>query len=293
LTSLLLVVLAAVGGGLTGLAGRVVYLLGLYDLVLALALGVAGVALWHLQRQLPPRWLRITVGLLVAVVALSSSRLADVWAFYGSQLVEMQASPEAIANDLLVAGVDSPQALLDAGLQVETGHSGLRGALLLQIKTGLVMHRVGRLERVLPLAIQWQGLVLAGQIALVLLLLTRTWGQLVVEPRCPACGRYLRRTPLQSLAESDVELLAQAWRAGQRLGDPTLAPLPASPTGPVVATLLLDQCPLNHLQQPGLAIVRLRRRSLFGTGVPGQTLALAGELTRPQQAPIAQVNTQA
>jgi len=280
-----LVLFAAVAGVLTGLAGRVVYLLGLYDLVLALVLGVTGVALWHLQRQLPPRWLRTTLALAVAVVALASSRFADVWAFYGSQLVEMQATPEAIANDLLVAGVDSPQALLDAGLQVETGHHGLRGALLLQIKTGLVMHRVGRLERVLPLAIQWQGFVLAGEIAVVLLLLTRIWGQLALEPRCPTCGRYLRRTPLQSLAEPDVERVAQAWQAGQRLGDPSSAPLLASPSGPIVATLLLDQCPIGHLQLPGLAIVRLRRRSLFGAGVPGPTLALAGQEVAKQPQP--------
>lgn len=282
---MLLVVFAALAGALTGLAGRVVYLLGLYDLVLALTLGVVGVALWHLQRQLPPRWLRTTLGLIVAVVALASSRVADVWAFYGNQLVEMQASPEAIATDLLVAGVDSPQALLDAGLQVETGHSGLRGALLLQIKTGLVIHRVGRLERVLPVALHWQGLVLAGQIAVVLLLLTRTWGQLVMEPRCPVCGSYLRRTPLVPLTEADVERLAAAWRAGVRLGDPATAPLSPDAGGPNVATLLLDQCPMGHLQLPGLAIVRLRRRSLLGTGVPGPTLALAGQEI-PEQQPV-------
>ena len=244
-----------------GLAGRVMYLLGLGELIVAVALGVLSVARWHLLRTLAPRWRLALWSVLLAVLAVGSARLADIWGLYQSQLNALTSQPEAIATDLVVAGLREPRELLDAGLQVETGRPGLAGAWLLQLKTGLVVHRAGRLERVVPLPAAAQALVLGLQVALVAVVLFRTQEQLRTQRRCQACGRYLRRTVLGGVADADQALTA--LQAGQQ---PRLTPERGA-----AHLLVQEQCPLGHLRPAGLVLLRPRQHQWHSTAVP-QTL---------------------
>lgn len=267
LGALLCLAALALGVGV-GLAGRVVYLLGLGPLVLSVLLGVLSVARWHLLRTLAPRWRVAAWSAALAVLAVAAARGTDVWGLYQSQLTDLTSNPEAIATDLVVAGLREPRELLDAGLRVETGRDGLAGAWLLQLKTGLVVHRAGRLERVLPLPAAAQALVFGLEVALVTLLLFRTQEQLRHQRRCAACGRFLRRTVLGGV--SDAAAAVGVLEQGQ---------LPALVAGQEGALLLVqEQCPLAHLRPAGVALVRPARRQLWAPGGPQELWLRAGQI---------------
>lgn len=245
---------AALLGAALGLAGRILLVFGLYDVAAALLLGALAVAVLHLLSLAPGRmrW-PLAVGLTVAQAA--ALLVADAWGAWHDQVRWVQDYPEASAEDLLVAGVDTPEALVDLGLQAAVGQGGPTGAWLQQWRAGVLIHRGLEHQRVWPLPTPLHAAVLGVELAFVALLIGRSLANLGHEPRCQRCGQYLRRQLVARVSAPQAEQLAQAWAEGRY----------AEPDGdsqPAVAQLYRDTCTLGHTQRPGLALLGLRRRGL-------------------------------
>ncbi len=261
---------AALLGAALGLAGRILLVFGLYDVAGALLLGALAVAVLHLLGLAPGqmRWPLATTLTLVQAAALLA---ADAWGAWHDQVRWVQAYPEASAEDLLVAGVDSPEALVDLGLQAAVGQPGPTGAWLQQWRAGVVIHRGLEHQRVWPLPTPVHAAVLGAELAFVALLISRSLANLGHEPRCRRCGQYLRRQLVARVTASEAEILAQAWAEGRYLE-------PKATAEPAVAQVYRDTCALGHSQRPGLALVGLRRRGL-SQRTPGPWATLEPELT--------------
>lgn len=280
LLALLFTLLAAVlVGVITGFAGRVVSVLGLYDVVAALALSVVAVALHHVAQRRPgPE--RFLVASLAALTWLGAHRTTDAWAFRQEQGQAVLEQTDLLAADFIVSGADTPLQLVDAGLAADTGVPGLRGALLVQLKTGVVVHRALGATRVLPAPSWLVALFAACEAAFVTLVVARALGHLRNEPVCATCGRFLRRRALGPLTGQEVARLADAWSRGDRQ-------VPTSTSkNATVALAYEDTCPQGHSHLPGYAAIRSRRRTLFGgralfsakAATPGPLASLAPEV---------------
>lgn len=253
--------LLAVGGGIAcGLAGRVVYLLGLYDIAAGLGLGAAAVALCHLAQRPLGAWAG-PVAMLAAGLWMAAAQTTDAWAFRQEQAQWLQGQPLLLAQDLAVAGVDDALALVDAGLRAETGADGLTGSWLAQGKAGVILQRAIGSQRVLPAPLPVRAAVMGGEIAFVALVVWRALQQLAREPVCPVCRRFLRRRPLGRVGQAQVDALRQAWALGDRA-------LPTGDAAIAVALVYEDTCTFAHLMQPGLALVGLRGHR-WGAQPPG------------------------
>jgi hypothetical protein len=261
---------AALIGVVTGFAGRVLAVLGLYDVVAALALSVAAVTIHHLFGVRPQAG-RFLVAALASVTWLAAHRVTDAWAFRQEQGQAVIEQTDLLAADYLVSGAETPLQLVDAGLAADTGASGLRGALLVQVKAGIVVHRAMGVSRVLP-APRWLfGLLAACETAFVTVLIARALLQLQREPVCATCGRLLRRRPLGPVGADELARLAQAWSHGDRD-----APV-SHPQVQAVAMAFEDACPAGHSRQPGYAALSVRSRSPRGpvpalASLPPETL---------------------
>lgn len=259
------VLLAVLVGIVTGFAGRVVSVLGLYDVVAALALSVAAVAIHHLAGT-RPRAGRFVVAALASVAWLVAHRVTDAWAFRQEQGQAVIEQTDLLAADYIVSGAETPLQLVDAGLAADTGTSGLGGALLVQVKAGVVVHRALGVARVLPAPRWLYGLVAACEAAFVTVLIARALAQLQLEPVCATCGRFLRRQALGPLDATEVARLAQAWTRGDR------SPPVPDPQRAAVAMAFQDTCPAGHSRLPGYAALSVRSRA----GLRSQTaVALA------------------
>ena len=244
---------AAITGLCCGMAGRVVYLIGLYEVVAGLALGAAAVTLCHLARwRIGPMAGPLAAG--AALVWLGFAQAADAWAFRQQQAQWLLDQPLLLAQDLAVAGVDSAMALVDAGLRAETGRDGLLGSWLAQGKPGIVVLRALGDPRVVPAPFSVRGFALGVSAAFVALVVWRALGQLTVAAACPRCGRFLRRRVLARVGDRQATALQQAWQTGDRA-------LPTADGAPTVAVVYEDGCLPGHLALPGLALVGLRRHS--------------------------------
>ncbi|MSQ81510.1 MAG: hypothetical protein EXR77_01140 [Myxococcales bacterium] len=276
LTAGLLGAVAAVFGVASALASRIILIAGLYEVAAALLLGSVAVALCHLQALRPNR-----LSLLVAVTAaagwLAVHETTDAWAFRQEQIRWLQSQPIQLAQDMAVAQVDSAELLVDLGLRAETGDSGLVGAWLAQNKAGIVVQRTLGVQRVLPLG--WAALAAAigVRVAIVALLVWRALLRLAVEPRCPRCQRYLRRTQIARVSEAELAPLITAWQSGEYLQP--------GQSRPAVAVVYRDECARGHLSRPGLAAVRLRRFG-FALQVPGPVAQLAPVLADPSSSTV-------
>lgn len=273
---LILLPSAALVGAALGMAGRILLVFGIYDVAAALLLGALAVAVLHLLGLSPglARWpLAIALTAAQAVALLAT----DAWGAWHDQVRWVQAYPEASAEDLLVAGVDTPEALVDLGLQAAVGQSGPTGAWLQQWRAGVLIHRGLDHQRVWPLPTAVHAAVLGAELAFVALLIGRSLANLSLEPRCQRCGQYLRRQFVARVTARQAEDLAQAWAEGHYLE-------PGAGGEPAVAQVYRDSCGQGHSHRPGLALVGLRRRGL-SRRTPGPWATLPPELVAPGQPP--------
>ncbi len=263
-------VAAALIGVVTGFAGRVVSILGLYAVVAALALSVVTVAVHHLTQRRPGSS-RFLVSILAALTWLGAHRVTDAWAFRQEQGQAVLEQTDLLAADFIVSGAETPLQLVDAGLAADTGVPGLPGALLVQFKAGVVVHRALGATRVLP-APRWLfALFAACEAAFVTLVMARALGHLRGEPVCAACGRFLRRRVLGPLDGQEVARLAEAWSHGQRE-----VPVPGTVNHSSAAVAYEDSCARGHSRLPGYAVLRSRRRT------PGPLASLAPQVDQPE-----------
>ncbi|MBI5607482.1 MAG: hypothetical protein HY902_01225 [Deltaproteobacteria bacterium] len=242
----------ALGAGIAlGLASSHLDLIGLYDVAAALALGTATVAWLHLL-QLAPGRASLAVALLVTLVEVTAFEWTAAQSFAREQAEWLAASPELEVQDLAVAGVDTAQELVEAGLKADTGHGGVLGAWLARGKAGIVIQRGGGSLRVVPAPLPVRAAWLGARIAAILLVVWRSLRHLAQQPRCSRCGRYQLRRERLRLTGAQAAELANAWQRGER-------PEPAGAEQGAVAALWQDECPVGHSQLPGLAIIGLRQ----------------------------------
>jgi hypothetical protein len=265
-----LLLAAAVLGAACALAGRIVLVVGLYDVVAALLLGAGAVALLHLLGLQPGRW-RWPLAVAMAAVQAAALLSVDAWGAWRDQVRWVEANPEMNAEDLLVAGVDEASALVDLGLQAATGHGGAVGAWLQQWQAGLVVHRGLDDQRVWPLPTPIHAGVLGAEWAFVALLIARSLQNLQNEPRCQRCGAYLQRQVIARLSREAAQQLAERWAAGD-LAEPQ------GDSEPVAALVYRDHCAAGHSVRPGLALVALRRRGWSGTS-PGPWASIPPQIS--------------
>ena len=258
---------AAILGVATGLAGRILTIFGFYEVLAALALSVAAVAIAHLLRWRPQVG-ALLIALVAGTVWLTVHRLTDAWAFRAEQAQAVLRESHDLA--------DTPLQLVDLGLNAETGADGIRGALLVEWRAGPLMLRAIGLERRLPAQPLVQALLLAATLAFLTVLLRRALLHLASEPRCAVCGRYLRRTRVGRVSADEAQRLAMAWA----IGDVPSPEFVASATGP---ELLRESCSAGHTQREGLALVQYRSRTL-GSGGGGLVARLAARHDRAAEA---------
>ena len=251
-------------GGFTGAASRVLQVFGLYEVLAALTLSLATVAVCHLLRARP---LPTLGAALPALLWLGAHHLTDAALFRLDQGQAVVREAESLAEDFLVAGADTPLELVDAGLAAETGVAGTQGALIVQLRAGVLVRRALGDARVLPVGLRWHALVLAVHAAFVLLVVRRALLHLRAEPVCAVCDRYLRRVALGQVDAGEVARLAQAWQDGTRT--PPQVTAPAQP----VALIYEERCPAGHTLEPGFSAVRLRRKGL-ARSLPGPIASL-------------------
>ncbi len=263
-----MVVVACLLGVATGLAGRVLAILGFYEVLAALTLSVTAVALAHLLRW-RPRAGALVIALAAACTWLAMHRLTDAWGFRAEQAQAVLRESHDMAEDFLVSGADTPLQLVDLGLNAETGADGVRGALLVQWYAGPLVLRAIGLERRLPAQPLVQALLLSATLAFLTVLIRRALLHLTSEPACAICGRYLKRQQLGRVSAHEAERLTQAWMRGEA-AEPEIGNREA---GPVV---LQETCTAGHSTRPGLALVQFRSRSL-GTGGAGVLARLAAQ----------------
>lgn len=247
-------------GAVTAMAGRSVYVLGLYDVVAALSISIGLVFLAHLTR-LRHRAALLGLAVLAALLWLGAQRVVDAWAFRLEQGQEVQAHAAELAPDMIAVHAAAPLDLVDAGLEAETGAPGLRGALRVGLRSGLVVSRAFGVSRILPAPSWLVALSIALEAAFVALMIARALQHLAQEPVCAQCGRFLRRTLMGPIDATEAARLATEWARGERVV-PVVARLPG------IAVAYQDACPAGHSAQPGYAILRVRRRSLRRS-VPG------------------------
>jgi hypothetical protein len=260
-------------GIVTGFAGRIVHVIGLYEVFAALTISVVAVAMHHALQHRPGPG-RFVVAILTTLGWMAAHQWTDAWAFRQEQGQIVAQQTDLLAEDFVVSGADTPLQLVDLGLQADTGIGGVRGALLAQMRAGLVVQRAFGAARVLPLPRWGFALALACQVAFVALVLARALANLAQEPVCATCGRFLRRQKLGSVGCHEVARLAQAWSEGERaMPQLTGAGHNVTATGPGAATIYADTCPSGHSLQPGFAAVRVRGRQL-ATSAPGPLAAL-------------------
>ena len=245
-------------GVTTGLAGRVVQLLGFYEVLAALVLSVASVAVAHVLRWKPGGG-GLALALAVAVTWLAAHRLTDAWGFRAEQAQAVVREAESLAEDFLISGADTPLQLVDLGLRAETGAEGLRGALMVQWRAGPLVLRAVGLERRLPAGTLPQALLAAATVTFLTLLVRRALRHLAAEPQCAACRRFLRRERLGRVAPEIAADLKRLWLAGN-----AATPLPEPlADGPEVYR---EVCSAGHTSRPGYALVQFRRHSLGSGG---------------------------
>lgn len=261
--------LAAGFGVATALAGRIIHLAGLYETAAALTLGALAVTICH-ALALGPRRVAILLAGSVACAWLAAHETTDAWATWADQARWLREQPMTLAQDLAVAEVDQPAQLIDLGLRAETGRAGLVGAWLMQNKRGPVVARTLGVQRALPGGLFLVALALAVRGTLVGWGAWRALRRLALEPRCPRCGRYLRRSEIGRVGEAEMQCLAQAWSAG-------LAQTPDTRDDRGPYRIFSDDCPRGHLARPGLCAVRLRRRG-WSEASPGTVAELPPEL---------------
>ncbi len=260
-----MLVVAAAFGAATGLAGRIVYLAGLYEAAAALALGALAVAVCHLLALAPGRGAVLLAG-MAAATWLACHEVADAWATWQDQARWLRSEPVAMAQDLAVAQVDRPEELVDLGLRAETGQAGLVGSWLMQHRRGPMMLRTLSAQRALPGGLVAVALALAVRATLVGLAVWRALQRLANEPRCGRCGRYLSRKEIGRVDDAQLRQLVVAWAAGVSERPP--------PDGHAGAyRVLLDQCPRGHHVRPGLSAVLLRGHG-WSAATPGIVAAL-------------------
>ena len=249
---------ATVLGVATGLSGRILTILGYYEVLAALTLSVAAVAIAHALRWRPGAgaWL---VALLSAGVWLSAHRVTDAWGFRAEQAQAVLRESHDLAEDFLVSGADTPMQLVDLGLNAETGADGLRGAFLVEWQAGTLVLRAIGLERRLPAQPLVQALLLSATLAFLTVLIRRALSHLASEPTCPVCQRYLRRDRLGRVSGAEADRLCAAWASGES-PDPTFS---SAATGP---ELLRESCSAGHTPEAGWALVHYRSRSLGSGG---------------------------
>lgn len=253
-------ILACVLGVATGLAARVLSIIGFYEVLAALTLSVGAVALAHLTRWRPQSgaW---AVALAAGLTWLVVDRTVGAWAFREEQAKLVVQEAHVLAEDFLISGADTPMDLVDVGLRAETGADGLRGAFLADWGAGQLAFRAIGLERRLPPATWLQALWIAGTAALLTLIVGRALHHLAGEPRCATCGRFLARQAMGRTSLRAVDELRGAWSAGERLR-PEVAP---TAPGPMAYE---ERCPAGHSTHVGYALVQFRGRTL-GAGEGG------------------------
>lgn len=265
---------AALMGAATALAGRIVHLLGLYEVAATLVLSVVAVTVHHLCRAVPGG-ARYALAALAAATWIGCHLWVDAWSFRREQGEAVVQEAALLARDFVVAGAGTPLELVDAGLRAETGQDGVRGALLVQAKAGLEVQRTFGATRVWPMPRWGWALARALQAALVALGIARALKHLATEPRCDRCGRYLDRRVLGRLDDCVLPALQQAWQSGRR-------EVP-EPTAQGQLWLWQDTCPAGHTAAPGYAIIRPRQRR-WSMNAPGPLAQLKAVSTAPPTA---------
>ncbi len=268
-------VVALVLGVATGLAGRVLTILGFYEVLAALTLSVAAVAVAHGLRW-RPRAGALLVALMAAGCWLTAHRLTDAWGFRAEQAQTVLRESHDLAEDFLVSGADTPMQLVDLGLNAETGADGVRGALLVEWRAGPLVLRAIGLERRLPPQPVAQALLLSATLAFLTVLVRRALLHLAAEPACPVCGRYLRRDRWGRVSALEAERLREAWSRNES-PEASLTPTADGPE------LLRETCGAGHTPRPGWSLVQVRRRTLGSGGaalvarLPAGTTTTASE----------------
>ncbi len=242
----------------TGLAGRVLTILGFYEVLAALVLSVAAVAYAHMLRW-RPRAGALVLALAASATWLVAHRLTDAWGFRAEQAQMVLRESHELAEDFLVSGADTPLQLVDLGLNAETGADGVRGALLVEWDSGQLVLRALGLERRLPPLPWLQAVLLSATLAFLTVLIRRALLHLAAEPTCAVCGRYLQRQRLGRVTPEEAARATQAWAHGEPL-EPTVSATLAGPE------LLRETCSAGHTAQPGLALVQYRGHSLGSGG---------------------------
>lgn len=162
---------------------------GLYEVVAALTLAIAVVAICH-ALNFAPRIGFAALAVAVAIAWLGAHRVASAYGFRQQQAQAIAQEAELLTEDFLISGAQSPLDLVDAGFMAETGTTGVRAALLIELRAGFVVHRALQATRVVPLPLWAHALALAVEAAFVAFIVRRALGNPLAEPMCPVCAAF-------------------------------------------------------------------------------------------------------
>ena len=267
--------LALLVGALTGLAGRQLYVIGLWELFAGWALSFSSVSLCHL---LLVRSSAAHVGIAVVVGFgwLGGFHIADAWGFWHEQVALVADRGLLLADQAVLRDTGDPSQLVDFSLLGETGATGLLGASKLLLQRGLTVHRalgVSHIVAIPPLA---HAAVYGAQAALVALLVGRSLQSLLSIPTCARCGSWMRQQLRGHVPAELADHARQAWL----LGDPVRPDVFEIARSGSDLLLTEDHCPRGCSATPGWTLARRRGLSLsarkpgvFATWPPTVTAA--------------------
>lgn len=268
-------------GVMTGLAGRQIYVIGLWELCAAWMLSFVAVAVAHFFGVRRPVWLT-TIGCIAALFWLVGFHFADAWAFRQEQIRLIAQRGLLLSDEAVLRDTGDPSQLVDLSLLGETGAMGLRGAARLLLERGLTVHRALGVSHILPVPSWLHAAVYGAQVTVVAVILSRALASLADQPVCSRCQTWLRREKLGFVAPHVADHAHDAWLLGDRIQ-------PAANTqagGAEDLLLTRDRCPRGCTQTPGFSVLRrravglsARKPGIFASIAPVESAAADGGAT--------------
>lgn len=268
--ALLCCVCGVLVGVMTGLAGRQLYVIGLWELCAAWMLSFACVSVCHVF-VLRDRTLLLMCAIVAAVAWLFGFHAADAWSFRREQVALVAERGLLLADQAVLRDTADPRKLVDMSLLGETGLSGVRGAARMLLQRGLTIHRALAISHIIKLPVAIHAVFYGIQAAAVAIVLGRSVATLAQQPVCAVCATWLRREKLGYVRPEIADHARHSWL----LGDLVRPPVTAKADSPNDLTLTDDSCPRGCSVTHGMSILRravvgfsARKPGIFATTPP-------------------------
>ena len=247
-------------GVMCGLAGRSAFIVGLWPLAAAAALGFMLVTVSH-RLTIASSHVHLVVATVSVLTWCAAERGADGAMLWLQQRASVARDGLVLADHAVIHDSDDPGELVDAALLADTGARGVLGAMRISLRSGVPVVRAGHVQRIIR-APRWVvAFWVASRCGFVLWLILSALHSLREEPRCSICGQWMRRGSLGWISDAEV---AQFDRH-RSLAEGTFA---SEQSSSQVVEVLEYTCPNGHTTSPGHELRRAAGRRL-GRGRAG------------------------